>query len=222
MGGDFFDFVADAGRVRVILGDVSGKGVDAVTQAARAIRAFRQYAAGEPDLLGVTRRIDAYVSPFWKWEYYATAVLVELGEADTLTVVSAGHPPPFHVSGGTVRELAVRPCLPLGLGAGDEVSVHVWDPGDRLLLYTDGLVEARDTSGRFLPVRRSTPPCACRTPTPASTPCSTGFTPMPEGSPTISRCSSWRDHRGPGTQWRPRSRTPTRAWAVRSWACDAP
>ncbi|MGZ4624700.1 MAG: PP2C family protein-serine/threonine phosphatase [Kineosporiaceae bacterium] len=151
MGGDFFDFVADAGRVRVILGDVSGKGVDAVTQAARAIRAFRQYAASEPDLLGVTRRIDAYVSPFWKWEYCATAVLVELGEADTLTVVSAGHPPPFHVSGGTVRELAVRPCLPLGLGAGDEVSVHVWDPGDRLLLYTDGLVEARDTSGRFLP-----------------------------------------------------------------------
>ena len=151
VGGDFFDFVTDRGRTRLILGDVSGKGVDAVTQAARVIRAFRQYGASEPDLLGAARRIDEYVLPFWNWDYYATAVLIEIRDAHTLTVVSAGHPPPLHVTRTGVRELPVQPCLPLGLGPADSSTEHTWQPADRLLLYTDGLIEARDEGGAFLP-----------------------------------------------------------------------
>jgi sigma-B regulation protein RsbU (phosphoserine phosphatase) len=151
VGGDFFDFVTDRGRTRLILGDVSGKGVDAVTQAARVIRAFRQYAASEPDLLGASRRIDEYVLPFWDWDYYATAVLIEIRDDDTMTVVSAGHPPPLHLSQAGVRELPVQPCLPLGLGPADGSTEHSWRPADRMLLYTDGLIEARDPSGAFLP-----------------------------------------------------------------------
>jgi hypothetical protein len=151
VGGDFFDFVADRGRIRLILGDVSGKGIDAVAQAARVIRAFRQYGASETDLLGVARRIDEYVTPFWTWEYYATAVLVEITDAQTLTIVSAGHPPPLHLSANGVEELPVIPCVPLGLGPADQVTRHTWEAADRLLLYTDGLIEARDRSGAFLP-----------------------------------------------------------------------
>jgi serine phosphatase RsbU (regulator of sigma subunit) len=151
IGGDFFDFVADRGRTRLILGDVSGKGVDAVGQAARVIRAFRQYGASEPDLLEVARRINDYVVPFWQWDYFATAVLVEVSEDNMLTVVSAGHPPPLHVSASGVRELPVEACLPLGLGRAHASTRHAWGPSDRLLLYTDGLIEARNTLGDFLP-----------------------------------------------------------------------
>jgi phosphoserine phosphatase RsbU/P len=151
VGGDFFDFVADGDRIRIILGDVSGKGVDAAAQAARVIRAFRQYAASERDLLTVARRVDEYVTPFWQWEHYATAVLLEVTDADHLTVVSAGHPAPLHESAGGVSDLAVHPCVPLGLGPATHATVHAWGGSDRLLLYTDGLVEARDKAGDYLP-----------------------------------------------------------------------
>ena len=151
VGGDFFDFVADGGRLRLLLGDVSGKGVGAVTEAARVIRAFRQYGASEDELIDVARRVHEYVTPFWDAERFATAVFVEITGGDSLTVVSAGHPPPLHVSGGTsVRELPVHPCPPLGLGPASRATVHPWSAGDRLLLYTDGLVEARNTAGAFL------------------------------------------------------------------------
>lgn len=153
VGGDFFDFVADGNRIRLILGDVSGKGVDAVTQSARVIRAFRQYGASEFDLLSVARRIDAYVQPFWNWEFYATAVLVEIIDtARDVTVVSCGHPAPLHVSAaGAVTDLAVVPGVPLGLGPADEATRHPFGSSDRLLLFTDGLIEARDRQGVFLP-----------------------------------------------------------------------
>jgi phosphoserine phosphatase RsbU/P len=151
IGGDFFDFVADRGRTRLVLGDVSGKGVDAVGQAARVIRAFRQYGASEPDLLGVARRIDEYVFPFWQWDYFATPVLVELRADNALTVVSAGHPPPLHLSRAGIDELPVEPAVPLGLGPAHRSTSHGWQDGDRLLLYTDGLIEARNAAGAFLP-----------------------------------------------------------------------
>jgi serine phosphatase RsbU (regulator of sigma subunit) len=167
VGGDFFDFVADGGRLRLVLGDVSGKGIGAVTQAARVIRAFRQYGASEPDLLAVARRVHDYVSPFWDSERYATAVFVEITDAYSVTIVSAGHPAPLLMCATGVRELPVHACLPLGIGPADRVTMHGWNTSDRLLLYTDGLVEARNTAGAFLPrdsieaALRETDPDAC-------------------------------------------------------------
>jgi serine phosphatase RsbU (regulator of sigma subunit) len=125
--------------------------VEAVTQAARVIRAFRQYGASEADLLSVARRVDEYVTPFWDWEFYATAVLIEITDAHTVTVVSAGHPAPLHVSAAGIVELPVHACVPLGLGPAEQGTTHSWSADDRLLLYTDGLVEARDRTGTFLP-----------------------------------------------------------------------
>ncbi|WP_374967849.1 PP2C family protein-serine/threonine phosphatase [Terrabacter sp. BE26] len=164
VGGDFFDFVADGNRLRFLLGDVSGKGVGAVTEAARVIRAFRQYGASEDDLVSVARRVHEYVTHFWDVERYATAVFVEITGPDSLAVVAAGHPAPLRASADGVRELAVHHCLPLGIGPADHVTTHHWNPSDRLLLYTDGLTEARNPAGEFLPpacieaaVREGTP-----------------------------------------------------------------
>ena len=61
---------------------------------------------------------------------------------------------------GTAELLTVPPGLPLGLGAGDESVTLSWEAGDRLLLYTDGLSEARDEQGRFLPLLELAPPCS--------------------------------------------------------------
>ncbi|WP_343993158.1 PP2C family protein-serine/threonine phosphatase [Terrabacter terrae] len=154
VGGDFFDFVAEGNRLRFLLGDVSGKGVGAVTEAARVIRAFRQYGASEEDLVSVARRVHEYVTPFWDVERYATAVFVEINGPDRVAVVAAGHPAPLRASADGVHELAVHHCLPLGIGPADHVTMHRWNPSDRLLLYTDGLTEARNTAGEFLPTAR--------------------------------------------------------------------
>ncbi len=151
VGGDFFDFVADGGRLRLLLGDVSGKGVGAVTEAARVIRAFRQYGASEDELVAVARRVHDYVTRFWDPERFATALFVEFTSAGSVAIVSAGHPAPLLVCARGVGELPVHHCLPLGVGPADRVTVHSWNASDRLLLYTDGLIEARSTTGRFLP-----------------------------------------------------------------------
>ena len=123
-------------------------------QAARAIRAFRQAAALRESLTDVAREMDDYLADFFDDEEFVTALLVEVSGPGLLTLFNAGYPLPqlVRASGGS-ELLELPPSLPLGLDLGllGDVAVSVpWTPGDRLLLYTDGLSEARDRSGRFL------------------------------------------------------------------------
>jgi sigma-B regulation protein RsbU (phosphoserine phosphatase) len=68
-----------------------------------------------------------------------------------LVLASCGHPPPLLVRrDGTAQLLELPPGLPLGLGDSAVPVSFAWNPGDRLLLYTDGLSEARDADGTFL------------------------------------------------------------------------
>jgi serine phosphatase RsbU (regulator of sigma subunit) len=78
----------------------------------------------------------------------------------TYTFVNCGHPAPLLASGGTVRELEGDHSVPLGLGVEPVIGRGVLTPGDRLLLYTDGMLEARDTRGRFVDLERVTSPLA--------------------------------------------------------------
>ena len=153
VGGDLYDWFHSDHRVCFVVGDVRGKGINAVEQAARVIRAFRQSAAGGSDLATVAAEISTYIEPFLDDEEFVTAVLVQIGGDERLTLVSCGHPQPLLISrNGNASLLDLPPCLPLGLGRIYESITITWAPGDRLFMYTDGLSEARDARGEFLPV----------------------------------------------------------------------
>jgi sigma-B regulation protein RsbU (phosphoserine phosphatase) len=151
VGGDLYDCCLE-GYTRVLVGDVRGKGLAAVEQAARVIRAFRQAAAAKPHLADVATSMHTYLEPFFGAEEFATALLVECS-ANTITLTSAGHPPAILIrSGGAVTFVDVPAGLPLGIGDDFDTTTVAWSPGDRLLLYTDGLSEARNADGEFLPL----------------------------------------------------------------------
>jgi hypothetical protein len=162
VGGDLYDCYHFGPQVRFLIGDVRGKGIDAVEQAARVIRAFRQAAARQPDLTAVAADMTTYLEPFFGAEEFATAILVDATDPAEIRMVSCGHPPALLVrADGRADLLETPPGLPLGLPSwlgGDFVETKVrWAPGDRLLLYTDGLSEARDRDGYFLPVMSLAP-----------------------------------------------------------------
>jgi serine phosphatase RsbU (regulator of sigma subunit) len=155
VGGDLYDCHSGAGLTRFVIGDVRGKGINAVEQAARVIRAFRQAAASAPALPQVAEQMSRYLSGFFEGddEAFVTALLVEVRHANRMSVVACGHPPPLLVTPAGRVEAVVAPAgLPLGWGATYAAVDVPWRRGDRLLLMTDGLVEARNSSGEFLPL----------------------------------------------------------------------
>ena len=153
VGGDLYDWFHSDRRICFVIGDVRGKGVGAVEQAARVIRAFRQSAAGGGDLATAASQMSAYLEPFLDDEEFVTASLVQIAGPDCMTLVSCGHPQPLLITRrGEARLVDLPAGLPLGLGSHYESVTVPWSPGDRLLLYTDGLSEARDARGEFLPV----------------------------------------------------------------------
>jgi serine phosphatase RsbU (regulator of sigma subunit) len=158
VGGDFYDWYHSDRRMCFLVGDVRGKGVGAVEQAARVIRAFRQSAAAGEDLATIAGQMSAYLVPFFDDEEFATASLLEVGHDGKVTLVDCGHPAPLLVPHrGSPRFVEAPVCLPLGLGTTYEGASVSWSPGDRLLLYTDGLSEARDGQDEYLPVAELTP-----------------------------------------------------------------
>ena len=160
VGGDLFDCYHSNEHVRILIGDVRGKGITGVEQAARVIRAFRQSAALRSSLTEVAQEMDAYLADFFEAEEFVTGLLVDVTDPGHLRVVNAGHPDPYLVPAQdveSVRPLGTPHGLPLGLGLGTfpdayAEAIATWQPGDRLLMYTDGLSEARDASGEFFPL----------------------------------------------------------------------
>jgi serine phosphatase RsbU (regulator of sigma subunit) len=136
--------------------DSVGHDLRASMTTALAITAVRNARRdGVEDLPTIASRADELIAQQPGPLQFATAVL---GRLDTITgnlaYLIAGHPPPLLIrQGQVVKELSVEPRLPLGVrvaGAQPVVAGHEQlEPGDRLLLYSDGVTEARDSSGRF-------------------------------------------------------------------------
>jgi serine phosphatase RsbU (regulator of sigma subunit)/anti-sigma regulatory factor (Ser/Thr protein kinase) len=150
VGGDLYEIVARPGMVRLLIGDVRGKGLSAVRTATVVLGEFRASAADLDDLSAVARQIDRRLRPYLGDEDFVTALLAEVHEDGTFAVAACGHPPALVTSGGAVTPIQNTPTLPLGLGSDPVLSTGTLAAGDRLLLYTDGLIEARAASGEFL------------------------------------------------------------------------
>ena len=136
----------------MIIGDVRGQGLDAVPLARHVLSAFRRSAAAVPALDQVAGEISRAIQPHLGEEDFVTAALAQITPGGELTVVNCGHHPPLLHHGGGLRPLAGTTAdLPLGLDDDFTAFTASWRPGDRLLLYTDGLVESRNQHGDFLP-----------------------------------------------------------------------
>lgn len=152
VGGDLYEVASTPSGVRVVIGDVSGKGLPAVQTASTVLSAFRQAAFTEPDLVDLARHIDLAVAQQVGDEQFVTALVAEFGTG-TVRIANCGHPFPVLITrSGAERLQTVEESPPLGLGADPVVTRHPWTPGSRLLLHTDGLLEQRDRQGRFFPV----------------------------------------------------------------------
>jgi serine phosphatase RsbU (regulator of sigma subunit) len=161
VGGDLYEVVATSEHgIRMIIGDVRGKGLEAVEVAADIIGRFRELAHSVHTLDEVAYRLDAGLTRRWgKHEEFVTALLAQVDpERGRLTILNCGHPPPILVSAaGEVTVLEVRaPAPPLGLitlgNDSGAKQTYAFEPNDQLLLYTDGVTEARDANREFYPL----------------------------------------------------------------------
>ncbi|QGN50367.1 PP2C family protein-serine/threonine phosphatase [Micromonospora sp. WMMD558] len=150
VGGDAFDYALNGATVSLALLDGVGHGLPAVLTTSVALSALRSARRAGADLTGLARAVDAAIAGQWTDARFVTAVLAEV-DTDTgaLRYVNAGHPPPVLLRRGrAVRTLAEGRRLPLGLPDDRADVAHVrLEPGDRLLLHTDGVTEARDAAG---------------------------------------------------------------------------
>jgi serine phosphatase RsbU (regulator of sigma subunit) len=148
IGGDFYDVAVTRHGLRVLVGDVKGKGLEAVQLAALVLASFRA-SATHPSLVELAAELDRSVRPQVGEEDFVTAVLAQFGRRGELQLVNCGHPPPLRFRAGAAELLAgAEPTTPLGLDPAPTIQRFTLAPTDRLLLYTDGLVEARASDGR--------------------------------------------------------------------------
>jgi hypothetical protein len=150
VGGDGYDYAIDGPMARMMIFDGVGHGLKAglaFTVAVVAIRAARR--AGH-DLRAQARAADAALLEQFSDARFVTAIIAELNmDTGVLSYINAGHPAPLLLRAGRfIRELPGGRRMPLGLDDGSvPVGEEMLEPGDRLLLYTDGITEARDADG---------------------------------------------------------------------------
>ncbi|WP_405914357.1 PP2C family protein-serine/threonine phosphatase [Streptomyces sp. NBC_00963] len=164
IGGDLFAVQDTPYGVRLVIGDVRGKGLGAVEAVAVVIGAFREAAEQEVTIEQVAQRLERALTRegvrregLDAFEGFTTAALAEIPRSDQglIRLLNRGHPEPLllYADGGIHLLTPADPALPLGLADlaawPDRADETEFPPGATLLLYTDGLSEARNAQGAF-------------------------------------------------------------------------
>jgi hypothetical protein len=150
VGGDWYDaFTLPDGSVLLVVGDVTGHGVEAASAMAQLRYACRFFARDEPDPAAVLTRLNGLIGEGGGTEFATAACVLVAPDGTSVRFALAGHPSPMVLPGGHRLDPGHRRTGPmLGLHATARYVSHaaVLEPGEALLLFTDGLVERRDAS----------------------------------------------------------------------------
>ncbi|MFJ9868447.1 PP2C family protein-serine/threonine phosphatase [Streptomyces sp. NPDC101165] len=150
VAGDSFDYALNGDVLHVAMIDAMGHGLDAATMATVAIGAYRHARRLGTGLSGIYDFMDRAVAKQFGPEHFVTAQMMQLDTATgQVQWVNAGHPPPILVRDHRVAQRMIAPTtLPVGLGGSEpRISRLGLERGDRVLCFTDGLVEEHKTGG---------------------------------------------------------------------------
>ena len=155
--GDAFDYAVNGGDLHFAILDGLGHGLGSTLLTGLAVGAYRHARRDGAPVAGIHAAIDQALAGYYGDDSFATGIIARLATGTgRLEWSCAGHPPPLLLRGRkVVAELSCDPTLPFGLGDGTPVpGICELEPDDAVLLYTDGVVEARTADGELFGLDR--------------------------------------------------------------------
>jgi len=152
VAGDSFDYALNDDVLHLAIIDAMGHGLNAATMATVAVAAYRHARRAEVDLPDVYAAMEAAIAAQFDDEGFVTALMARLDvRTGQLQWVNAGHPRPLLLRNGRVIQALRGPTtLPIGIGgATPQISQETLQPADRVLFFTDGIIEEQLTGGEL-------------------------------------------------------------------------
>ena len=157
VGGDYYDVQKLGGdRWAAVVADVSGKGVSSALLASFLQGAFLMASGSPGEMSAMMSHLNRFLLERTRGEKYATLFYCVVEKSGRMNYVNAGHCAPYHVStDGRLRKLHTT-AMPVGMLEEAEFQTleAQLEPGDKIVLYSDGLTEAEDAGGQFFDAER--------------------------------------------------------------------
>lgn len=156
IAGDSFDYALDGDGLSIAVFDAMGHGLTASRLANLAVTSYRHSRRAGLDLARTYEAMDRLIAEVFGDANFVTGHFAQLDTASgALTVVNAGHPHPLLIREGTAHTLAFPPATPVGTTLTEaEVGTLQLQPGDSILMHSDGVTEARAAGGDIFGAER--------------------------------------------------------------------